>query len=135
MCSLIHSVVSIKRTGSLNYFEGFYHPDCFFHVLNEIFSSRNQELLKYFSIFFFQLWSNIANMSYIHICNFYWLFFWLFLIIFFRFFPIFFQFFPIFFQIFLNFSEIFRIFQIFFSIFTFFFQLWKLVLLSNLFSK
>ena len=28
---------SIKRTGSLNYFEGFYHPDCFFHVLNEIF--------------------------------------------------------------------------------------------------
>ena len=32
-----YSVVSIKRTGSLNYFEGFYHPDCFFHVLNEIF--------------------------------------------------------------------------------------------------
>ena len=25
-----YSVVSIKRTGSLNYFEGFYHPDCFF---------------------------------------------------------------------------------------------------------
>ena len=35
---LKYSVVSIKRTGSLNYFEGFYHPDCFFHVLlNEIF--------------------------------------------------------------------------------------------------
>ena len=34
---LIYSVVSIKRTGSLNYFEGFYHPDCFFHVLNENF--------------------------------------------------------------------------------------------------
>ena len=32
-----YSVVSIKRTGSLNYFEGFYHPDCFFHVLNEFF--------------------------------------------------------------------------------------------------
>jgi hypothetical protein len=32
-----YSVVSIKRKGSLNYFEGFYHPDCFFHVLNEIF--------------------------------------------------------------------------------------------------
>ena len=32
-----YSVVSIKGTGSLNYFEGFYHPDCFFHVLNEIF--------------------------------------------------------------------------------------------------
>ena len=36
-----------------------------------IFSSRKQEFLKYFSIFFyllsffFQLWSNIANMSYI----------------------------------------------------------------------
>ena len=29
--------VSIKRTGSLNYFEGFYHPDCFFHVLNNKF--------------------------------------------------------------------------------------------------
>ena len=33
-----YSVVSIKRTGSLNYFEGFYHPDCFFYVLNEIFA-------------------------------------------------------------------------------------------------
>ena len=32
-----YSVVCIKRTGSLNYFEGFYHPDCFFHVLNEFF--------------------------------------------------------------------------------------------------
>ena len=38
-----------------------------------IFSSRKQELLKYFSIFyllsifFFQLWSNIANMSYIQL--------------------------------------------------------------------
>ena len=30
-----YSVVSIKRTGSLNYFEGFYHPDRFFHVLKE----------------------------------------------------------------------------------------------------
>ena len=37
-----------------------------------VFSSRKQELLKYFSIFyllsfFFQLWSNIANMSYIQV--------------------------------------------------------------------
>ena len=32
-----YSVVSIKRTGSLNYFEGFYYPDRFFHVLKEIF--------------------------------------------------------------------------------------------------
>ena len=32
-----YSVVSIKRTGSLNYFEVFYHPELFFHVLNEIF--------------------------------------------------------------------------------------------------
>ena len=32
-----YSVVSIKRTGSLNYFEFFYHPKLFFHVLNEIF--------------------------------------------------------------------------------------------------
>jgi len=31
------SVVSIKRTGSLNYFEVFYHPELFFHVINEIF--------------------------------------------------------------------------------------------------
>ena len=40
MFSLMHwaySVVSIKRTGSLNYFETFYHPKLFFHVLNEIF--------------------------------------------------------------------------------------------------
>jgi hypothetical protein len=36
-CSLTYSVVSIKRTGSLNYFEVFYHPDRFFHVLNEFF--------------------------------------------------------------------------------------------------
>ena len=35
---LEYSVVSIKRTGTLNYFEVFYHPDCFFHVLNEIFA-------------------------------------------------------------------------------------------------
>ena len=33
----IYSVVSIKRTGSLNYFEVFYHPELFFHALNEIF--------------------------------------------------------------------------------------------------
>ena len=32
-----YSVVSIKRTGSRNYFEVFYHPELFFHVLNEIF--------------------------------------------------------------------------------------------------
>ena len=32
-----YSVVSIKRTGSLNYFEVFYYPELFFHVLNEIF--------------------------------------------------------------------------------------------------
>ena len=32
-----YSVVSIKRTGSLNYFEVFYHPELFFHELNEIF--------------------------------------------------------------------------------------------------
>ena len=36
---LMYYVVSIKRTGSLNYFEVFYHPDrFFFHVLNEIFA-------------------------------------------------------------------------------------------------
>ena len=34
---LMYYVVSIKRTGSLNYFEVFYHPELFFHVLNEIF--------------------------------------------------------------------------------------------------
>ena len=34
---ITYSVVSIKRTGSLNYFEVFYHPELFFHVLNEIF--------------------------------------------------------------------------------------------------
>ena len=33
----VYSVVSIKRTGSLNYFEVFYHPELFFHALNEIF--------------------------------------------------------------------------------------------------
>ena len=27
-----YSVVSIKRTGSLNYFEVFYHPDLFFFM-------------------------------------------------------------------------------------------------------
>ena len=32
-----YSVVSIKITGSLNYFEVFYHPEPFFHVLNEIY--------------------------------------------------------------------------------------------------
>jgi hypothetical protein len=32
-----YSVVSIKRTGSLNYFEVFCHPELFFHVLNENF--------------------------------------------------------------------------------------------------
>ena len=32
-----YSMVSIKRTGSLNYFEVFYHPKLFFHGLNEIF--------------------------------------------------------------------------------------------------
>ena len=32
-----YSVVSIKRTGSLNYFEVFYHPELFFHVINEFF--------------------------------------------------------------------------------------------------
>ena len=35
--SSLNSVVSIKRTGSLNYFEAFYHPEHFFHALNEIF--------------------------------------------------------------------------------------------------
>ena len=35
--TVIYSVVSIKRTGSLNYFKVFYHPELFFHVLNEIF--------------------------------------------------------------------------------------------------
>ena len=76
-----------------------------------LFSSRKQELLKYFSIFFFffpsfffQLWSNIANMSYIHIYKYYWLIFWLFLIIFFSIFSDFFWFFLIF-------SEFFRFFQ------------------------
>ena len=32
-----YSVVSIKRTGSLKYFEVFYHPELFFHILNEFF--------------------------------------------------------------------------------------------------
>ena len=32
-----YSVVSIKRTGLLNYFEVFYQPEIFFHVLNGIF--------------------------------------------------------------------------------------------------
>ena len=32
-----YSVLSIKRTGSLNNFEVFYHPEHFFHALNEIF--------------------------------------------------------------------------------------------------
>ena len=32
----IYSVVSIKRTGSLNYFEVFSHPVLFFHVLKKI---------------------------------------------------------------------------------------------------
>ena len=37
MMSMRYSVVSIRRTGSLNYFEVFYHPEHFFHALNEIF--------------------------------------------------------------------------------------------------
>ena len=32
-----YSVVSIKRTGSLNYLEFFYHPELFFYVLNDFF--------------------------------------------------------------------------------------------------
>ena len=83
------------------------------HLINlenaKIFSSRKQELLKYFSIFFyrlsffFQLWSNIANMSYIHIYKYYWLFF------------------SDFFRSFLIFSDFFRFFQKkFLNIFIFF---------------
>ena len=37
MPGMYYSVVSIKKTGSLNYFEVLYHPELFFHVLNEIF--------------------------------------------------------------------------------------------------
>ena len=37
MPRLHYSVVSIKRTGSLNYFEVFSHPVLFFHVLKKIF--------------------------------------------------------------------------------------------------
>ena len=33
-----YSVVSIKRTGSLNYFEVFFHPVLFFHVLKKNFA-------------------------------------------------------------------------------------------------
>ena len=59
--------------------------------------SRNQELIKYFlSSFFFQLSSNIGNISHIHKYNYYWLsfnhFFWFFS-----------DFFNIFFQHFSNF--------------------------------
>ena len=35
---LTYSVVSIKRTGSLNYFEVFSHPVLFFHVLKKNFA-------------------------------------------------------------------------------------------------
>ena len=35
---VLYSVVSIKRTGSLNYFEVFSHPVLFFHVLKKIFA-------------------------------------------------------------------------------------------------
>ena len=79
---------------------------------------------------FFQLSSNIANMSYIHLYNYFWLFFWLFLIIFCLIFFDFFWFFPIFSKIFF---DIF-IFFLHFLFFSTFFNFWKLFLLFNLFS-
>ena len=75
----------------------------------------------FLSSFFFQLWSNIANMSYIHIYKYYWLFFWLFLIIFFSIFSDFFWFFLIFSKkFFRHFNFFLHFFQHFFTIQSFF---------------
>ena len=100
-----------------------------------VFSSRKQELLKYFSIFFlpssfFLLPTLIKYCQYV-IYTYIQVLLIIFLIIsdyFFRFFSIFFDFFW-FFQ-----KNFFRHFYIFFTFLSTFFKFWKLFLLFNLFS-
>ena len=80
LCRLLDSFLVLHSFGLNNFWTSFQRV-AFSNIYGDynldfldIFSSRKQELLKYFSIFFFlllssifffQLWSNIANMSYI----------------------------------------------------------------------